>query len=73
MAKISFSIQYNTKQGDSVETTSCVDKGLPGRQLLHDLLDEFLDNGWGEHAPKSDDPAVEARFIVHGRPCETHK
>lgn len=71
---VSFQIQYNCDDvgGTSVETTSCVALTDTGRAHLHALLDEFLDNGFGKHAPKSDDDEVMARFIVYGKPCDTH-
>jgi hypothetical protein len=69
---IPFCIQYNNKSGESVETTSCVADSKEGREMLHKLLDEFIDNGFGEHAPKSDDDDVKAHFIVHGVPCTVH-
>lgn len=71
--KINFTIQYNEKgTGESVETTSCISDDAEGRAFLHKLLDEFLDHGFGEHAPKSDDEEVAAHFTVRGKPCAEH-
>ena len=63
--KIQFQIDYINKDGDSVETFSCVKIDEDGRKLLHDSLDEYLD--------KHDFTNHEAcnKFYVGGV-CESH-
>lgn len=61
--RVMFQIEYTNKEGDRVESFSCIDASTEeGKSLLRDTLDEYLSNHEGEGA----------KFWVGGK-CESHK